>query len=51
MKSLLPFAFASRLNNGIALESLILSPHAFISETLSPETLAVKLKLIIKTCF
>jgi hypothetical protein len=37
IRILAPFAFSARLNQGVALGTMILSPHAFVSEVLAPE--------------
>lgn len=39
LKILKPFAFTNRVNVGVALEGIALSPHAFMSELLAPEAL------------
>lgn len=41
LESFLPFAFASRFENGVILEFISFSPLAFVSEALSPEILTV----------
>uniref|UniRef100_A0A915DWG2 Uncharacterized protein n=1 Tax=Ditylenchus dipsaci TaxID=166011 RepID=A0A915DWG2_9BILA len=41
LRTLAPFAFSNRVGEGVALEALTLSPHAFLSELLSPEALVV----------
>uniref|UniRef100_A0A7E4V7A2 Uncharacterized protein n=1 Tax=Panagrellus redivivus TaxID=6233 RepID=A0A7E4V7A2_PANRE len=40
--TLTPFAFSSRIANGVALEVTTLSPYAFFSEILMPEALSVQ---------